>query len=80
MACSQAVSISDELDLPAVVAFAPVGSEGVVQRFAGAGLCLAGLLGGLAVALVAKVVGVRIDAQEPDQAVQLAHTILHQEG
>ena len=58
-----------------MVAFAPVGLERVVQGFAVAGLLLV-LLRGLAAPCVAEVVGVGVDAQEPDQAVQLAHPIL----
>jgi len=62
--------------VPAVVALAPVGFEGVVQRLAGAGLLLL-LLAGLGPAAVAEVVGVRVQPQEADEAVQLAHPILH---
>lgn len=58
-----------------MVTLAPVSLEGVVQRLARARLLL-GLLAGLAAACVAEVVGIGVDAQEPDQAVQLTHTIL----
>lgn len=58
-----------------MVTLPPIGFEGVVQGFAGAGLLL-GLLGSLAAARVAEIVGVGVDAQKPDQAVQLAHSVL----
>ncbi len=57
---------------PAVVALAVVALEGVVQRAAVAGWDL-GRLGG---AGTTEVEGVGEDAQEPDQAVQLAHSVL----
>ncbi len=55
-----------------MIAFAVVLGEGVVQALAGAGV----FLGGLCRALGAEVEGVGEDAQEPDQAVQLAHSVL----
>ena len=51
---------------PALITFAVVQPEEVVQALAAALLPL----------LVAEVVGVREDPQEPDQAVQLAHPVL----
>ena len=62
---------------PAVVAFAPVGAEGVVQGPTAAAL-VAGLhLAGFAVPIVAEVVGVGKQPQEAHEAVQLAHSVLH---
>lgn len=61
----------------AVVAAAPVGAERVVERLAVTRLGGALLACRLAVALAAEVVGIRENPQEPDQAVQLAHPILH---
>ncbi len=57
---------------PAVVAFAVVAREGVVDALAGAGV----LLAALGRARAAEVEGVGEDAQEADQAVQLPHPIL----
>jgi len=57
---------------PAVVALAVILLEGVVQGPAVAGWDL----GGLRRARATEVEGVREDAQEPDQAIQLAHTVL----
>ncbi len=58
-----------------MVALAPVGLEGIVQGLAGARLLLL-LLAGLGAAAVAEVVGVRVQAQEADEAVQLTHPVL----
>ena len=57
------------MGIPAVVAFAGVEAEGVVQ-----GGALAAALA--IVPLLAEVVGVGIDAQEADQRIELAHPIL----
>ena len=57
-----------------MVALAVVLLEGVVEGAAVAGRDL-GRLGG---ARAAEVEGVGEDAQEPDQAVQLAHAFLHE--
>ena len=58
--------ITTEKDSPALVTLAVVQPEEVVQALAAALLSL----------LVAEVVGIREDAQKPDQAVQLAHPVL----
>lgn len=57
---------------PAVVAFAVVAREGVVDALAGAGV----LLAALGRASAAEVERIGKDAQETDQAVQLAHPVL----
>ena len=56
-----------------MIALAVIALEGVVQRAAVAGRDL----GRLGCAGAAEVEGIGEDAQEPDQAVQLAHPILH---
>ena len=63
--------------LPAVVALAPIAAERVVQRLAQARFLLPGLPFGLAAARVAEIVGIWVQPQESDQAVQLTHTVLH---
>lgn len=60
-------------DSPAVVALAVILLEGVVQGAAVAGWDL----GSLRCARATEVEGVWEDAQESDQAIQLAHTVLH---
>lgn len=59
--------------VPAVVAFAVVGRERVVDALAGAGR----LLAALGRARAAEVERVGEDAQETNQAVQLTHPVLH---